>query len=183
MRTNFFQAIQRLQGVGAWVFNISFAEENEMVVSVLLKPETNGEIKSKLPPMVFKGTAQELDEGILEGLTVPISETKSLFTNISAYNKGLEDARAKIVERPKPVKATAPKVAGETTLQEKEEQTIEDRPTFEDIIREIGKLNSSCKYAEAIAMLPKEADYPDKKAEIGKLARELEWKKNQLTLL
>ena len=183
MRTNFFQAIQRLQSAGAWVFNISFAEENEMIVSVLLKPETNGEIKSKLPPMVFKGTAQELDEGILEGLTAPISETKSLFTNLTAYNKGLEDARAKIVAKPKTEKQAALKPLGTVVPTDGAEAPAIDLPVFEDTVKEIAKLNSSCKYSEAILMLPKVENYPDKKAEIEKLSRELEWKKNQLTLL
>ncbi|RZJ87249.1 MAG: PRTRC system protein E [Chryseobacterium sp.] len=177
MRTNFFQALQRLQSVGAWVINVNFSADNDLIVSVLLRSQDGENQKSQLPPMVFKGTAQEIDEGILDGLTKPVAETKSLFANISAYNKELEEAKAKLVAKPKTEK--------QATHQEKQNtsETISTRPKFEDILKEINMLNAACKYAEAVSIIPNVEDYPDKKAEIEKLKADLEWKMKQLTLL
>ncbi|TCD28778.1 hypothetical protein EZ456_05190 [Pedobacter psychrodurus] len=71
MRTNFFQAIQRLHGVGSWIINISFSVENELLVSVLLKNSRSESIGSILPPMLYSGTAKEIDEGFFESLSAP----------------------------------------------------------------------------------------------------------------
>ncbi|RZJ66794.1 MAG: PRTRC system protein E [Flavobacterium sp.] len=177
MKTNFFQALERLQSVGAWVINVNFSAGHELIVSVLLKSPNGENQKSQLLPMVFKGTAQEIDEGILEGLTQPVAETKSLFANISAYNKGLEEAKAKLVAKPKTEKQTS------NTEKQKPVEAVSNKPKFEDILKEINALNAACKYAEAVTMIPNVADYPDKKAEIEKLKADLEWRMKQLTLL
>lgn len=177
MRTNFFQALQRLQSAGAWVINVNFSAEHELIVSVLLKSPEGENQKSQLPPMVFKGTALEIDEGILEGLTQPVAETKSLFANISAYNKGLEEAKAKLVAKPKTEKQAA------NIEKPKPAETISNKPKFEYILKEINALNAACKYAEAVAMIPSVEDYPEKKSEIEKLKADLEWRMKQLTLL
>jgi len=177
MRTNFFQALQRLQSMGAWVINVNFSVGQELIVSVLLKSPNGENQKSQLPPMVFKGTAQEIDEGILDGLTQPVAETKSLFANISAYNKGLEEAKAKLVAKPKAEKQAV------NTEKQKPVEEVSNKPKFEDILKEINALNAACKYAEAVAMIPIVEDYSDKKAEIEKLKADLEWRMKQLTLL
>lgn len=176
MRTNFFQALQRLQNVGAWVMNVNFSAENELIVSVVLKSQDKDSLKNQLPPMVFKGTAQEIDEGILEGLTQPVAETKSLFANMSAYNKGLENAKAKLVAKPKDEKQTA-------NAERLKPAEISNKPKFEDVLKEINVLNAACKYGEAVDIIPAVDDYPDKKAEIEKLKADLEWRMKQLTLL
>ncbi|RZJ87999.1 MULTISPECIES: PRTRC system protein E [Pedobacter] len=177
MRTNFFQALKRLQSVGAWVINVDFSAGHGLIVSVLLKSQDGENQNSQLPPMVFKGTAQEIDEGILEGLTKPVEQTKMLFANISAYNKGLEEAKAKLVPKHKAEKQAV------NTEKQKPAESISDKPKFEDIIKDINALNAACKYAEAVSMVPIVEDYPDKKSEIGKLKADLEWRMKQLTLL
>lgn len=178
MRTNFFQAIQRLHGTGVWIFNVSFSTENEVVVSVVVKDGGNRGDKNPLPPMVYRGTPQEIDEGIFDALVHPIEETKNLFANLTVYNKGLEDAKAKIMVKPKIEKSADKKGATENV-----HEPTEDRPKFECILSEINKLNAGCKYSEALALLPAVQSFPEKKAEIEKLRKELEWKSNQLTLL
>lgn len=178
MRTNFFQALQRLHDAGAWVINVNFSSGNELIVSVVLKSQDRDSLKNnQLPPMVFKGTAQEIDEGILDGLIQPVAETKSLFVNISTYNKGLEEAKSKIVIKPKAEKQTV------NTEKLKPAEMISNKRKFEDILKEINVLNAACKYAEAVVMIPAVEDYPDKKAEIEKLRIDLEWRLKQLTLL
>jgi len=183
MRTNFFQGIQRLGGTGSWIFNISFNGENEMVVSVMLKDREVNDGKYPLPPMVYRGTPQELDEGIFNSLVEPVQEAKMLFANISDYNKGLAEAKAKIAAKPKAEKnMTVNPVEKNVALNSGEEQSP-DRRKFEDIMSEISKLNAGCKYADALTLLPEVESYPEKKAEIEKLRKELEWKSKQLSLL
>lgn len=63
------------------------------------------------------------------------------------------------------------------------EESLPAKAKFDDILKEIDMLNSSCKYTEAIALLPSVEDYPDRKAEIEKLQKELNWRKSQMTLL
>lgn len=183
MRTNFFQAIQRLNGTGAWIFNITFSAENQIVVSVVLKDKESMDSKFPLPPMVYRGTPQELDEGIFDALIQPVEETNSLFANISAYNKGLADVKAKITAKPKAENKSATKELEKGGNTENQQEPKTERPKFEDILMEINKLNAACKYAEALALLPVVQTYPDKKAEIEKLSKELEWKSKQLSLL
>lgn len=183
MRTNFFQAIQRLNGTGAWVFNISFTAENEMVVSVMLKDKVVNDGKYPISPMVYRGTPQEIDEGIFDALVQPVKETNGLFANISAYKKGLADAKAKITAKVKSDKSPTEK-SGETAKgSDSAVEPMEERPKFEDILIKINKLNAECKYTEALALLPSMETFPEKKAEIEKLKKELEWKSNQLSLL
>jgi len=183
MRTNFFQAIQRLNGVGAWVFNITFSAENEMVVSVMLKDKAVNDGKYPIPPMVYRGTPQEIDEGIFDALVQPVKETVSLFVNISAYNKGLAEARAKITVKAKSDKNVVEKSVENIKGADPAEEPMPERPKFEDVLAEINKLNAECRYAEALALLPVAESYPDKKTEIEKLKKELEWKSKQLSLL
>ncbi|RBQ12023.1 PRTRC system protein E [Pedobacter miscanthi] len=183
MRTNFFQAIQRLHGAGSWVINISFPKENELLVSVLLKNSGAESAGSPLPPMLYSGTAQEIDEGFFENLSVPIEQTISFFSNLSAYQKGLEEAKAKLMAKPKEKNTMTSDTKKTEDSQTVSEESVSTKFKFEDILKEIVTLNSCCKYAEAIALLPSIEDYPDKKAEIEKLQKELNWRKNQMTLL
>lgn len=178
MRTNFFQAIARMHSAGAWTFNISFTAENEMLVSVLLKD--NGKLGDKypLPPMVYRGSPQELDEGILASLCEPVEQTKSLFISAEQYEKGLAEAKAKMAQKPK-----GDKVATKEKTEQAGEEPKPDRPKFEDILAEVNRLNAGCKYADALALLPSGEDYPEKKNDIEKLRKDLEWKNRQLTLL
>ena len=110
-------------------------------------------------------------------MTKPVTETKSLFANISAYNKGLEEANAKLVAKPKTEKQVA------NTEKQAPAEAISNKPKFEDMLKEINMLNAACKYAEAVSIIPNVDDYPDKKADIEKLKADLEWRMKQLTLL
>lgn len=183
MRTNFFQAIARLHSAGAWTFNISFTAENQMLVSVLLKDGGKLSEKYPLPPMVYKGSPQELDEGILGALCSPVEQTKSLFVSAEQYEKGLALAKAKLAEKPKGDKAIVAKPKSETPVPSGGEEPKPDRPKFEDILAKVNKLNAACRYAEVLALLPGGEDYPEKASEIEKLRKDLEWKNRQLTLL
>lgn len=180
MKTNFFQAIHRLHNTGTWMFNISFGAENEMIVSVMLKGADRVGDKFPLPPMIYTGTPQELDEGILDSLCTPVEQTKNLFASVAEYEKGLAEAKAKLAEKSKNDKASANKAKSEKTGGGAED---ESKTKFEEILSQVNKLNADCKYSEALALMPNEQDYPERKAEIEKIRKDLEWKSRQMSLL
>src|SRR4051812_16130300 len=74
--------------------SISTTEGNEMIVSFLLTNEKIGDDARKLiPPMLFKGTAQEIDEAFFASIEAPVKQTSALFVNMEQYLKGVEEAR------------------------------------------------------------------------------------------
>jgi hypothetical protein len=51
--------------------------------------------------MFYSGTAQEIDEGFFESLSIPVEQKFSFFSNPSAYQKDLENAKGKLITKPK----------------------------------------------------------------------------------
>jgi hypothetical protein len=63
MQTNFFKSILALQVAGNWKINIAKEDTDKLIVSVLFFNDSIGDdARKKIPPILLKGTAQELDE-------------------------------------------------------------------------------------------------------------------------
>ncbi|RYY66080.1 MAG: PRTRC system protein E [Chitinophagaceae bacterium] len=169
----FFSNIKSLPSAGGWKINIAFDGDEQIVVSVLLETDGKGR---PLPPMLLKGTAEELDNAFFEVIATPVANTVELFANRDSFAKELDKAREEVKKKAGEVKTA--KVALKKT-------DIEQEPTrkFEDVMKKISELNAICKYADALEILPPNSEFPEKKEELEKLRRELEWKRNQLTLL
>jgi len=75
MKTNFFQQIAGLGFTGNFLLNIHRDETGVQTVSVILKKD---KAVDGLPPMLFKATADELDEGFFEQLAQPAKQTAGL---------------------------------------------------------------------------------------------------------
>ena len=102
MKTNFFQQIAGLGFNGNFLLNIHQDDKGLQTVSVILKKD---KAIDGLPLMLFKATAEELDEGFFEQLTEPVALTKGLMSNIDAYKRELDKANKKAKpEKPKVVK-------------------------------------------------------------------------------
>ncbi|RQO64798.1 hypothetical protein DBR40_25140 [Pedobacter sp. KBW01] len=170
--TGFFSGIKSLPRAGGWKINIAFDGEEKMVVSVLL--ETDGKGKA-LPPMLLKGTAAELDSAFFEVIATPVANTVDLFRNQQEYGKEIEKAREEIKKKAESKTAT--------TSNTKVDDGAEPKRKFEEVMKKVSDLNAVCKYAEALEVLPPNSEFPEKKEELEKMRRELEWKRNQLTLL
>jgi PRTRC genetic system protein E len=169
MKTNFFQQIAGLGFTGNFLLNIHQDETGTQTVSVVLKKE---KAVDGLPPMLFKATADELDEGFFEQLAQPVRQTAGLITNLETYQKELDKAK----KNAKPEKAKAGKPAdNETDDDEQEEHNnlftppeddkqakAEKKRLYEEAMERVKNLAQSTKYAEALANLPDVADYPDK---------------------
>ena len=82
METNFFSQLNALQGSGNWKINISFLDGGQMLVSVLLEKAGN---EKPLAPIVFNGTAGELDGGFFGAVKFPAEQTAELFASLDAH--------------------------------------------------------------------------------------------------
>lgn len=166
MKTNFFRMLDRLHPKGDWRINVT-AKDGKMFVAIL---PLKGDLGQSIPPMVLSALPEELDEGFYTAIENPVADTLSLFVNLSEHAKSLESAKLALKE--KTAKPLANTSAG-----------AELKTAYEDAIKKVQELNSTCKYSDALALLPSIETYPDKKAEIEKLKSELERKNAQLNLL
>lgn len=173
MKTNFFQAITHLHGKGKWVVTAEFTAEKTLAVSVLLSGNSSGAYKAGIEPMLFRGTAQEIDEGFFTAIAEPVKQTASIFANADAYQKSLADAKQ---ELDKKVKKAADHPKPDT-------KDNSNKQVYEEKMKKIAELDAACKYTEALAELPNVADFPEKKSEIEGRKAELDRKSAQLSLL
>jgi len=185
MTTNFFQSITAMNLPGHWKLSIHVDSAGNLTVSALFHTENMGDKAAKaVPPMLLKGTAQELDEGFFEAIEKPAQQTASLFHNMDEYLKALETAKAASrMEQDKKQKTA--KVKTDTSDEGIEFGTDdkvakeEKKKVFDEAIKKVGELDSQCQYEEALNILPSEEDYADKATEIVKKRTELERKREQ----
>lgn len=182
MKTNFFEQIAGLGFNGNFLLNIHQCETGVQTVSVVLKNEkvkaTEG---TNLPPMLFKATAQELDEGFFEQLAQPVKQTTGLITNLETYQQEVE--KAKKNAKPEKDKTTKTSTAepeeedneddnGLFTPREDDRQAkAEKKRLFDEAMDKVKDLAKQMKYAEALAQLPDPAQYADK-AELIEVKRQ-----------
>jgi PRTRC genetic system protein E len=91
---DFFQSLIALQVAGDWKINIAKETADKLIVSVLLFNETIGDdARKKVPPILLKGTAEELDEFFFQAIEQSIKETALLFANMEQFLKEKEQAK------------------------------------------------------------------------------------------
>lgn len=172
MKTNFFELITGLQINGNLLLNIHNDETGVITVSAVLKKgNITATAANSLPPMLFKGTATELDEGFFGQFAQPVKQTVGIINNLEAYQKELEKAK-KNGKNDKD--KTAKGGATEPEDDKDEEQNLfspqvddteakaEKKRLFDDAMEKVKELAQNTKYAEALAQLPDPADYPEK---------------------
>jgi PRTRC genetic system protein E len=194
MKTNFFETIAGLNVSGDLKINIHTDTSGKMAVSVLLTNEALADNTGKrIPPMLLKGDATELDEGFFNAISVPVQQTAQLFANMDAYQKELDKAKAASKQetdkkakkdKQKPDATGSGEQDDEAVFDELEQakslekqQKEEKKKAYEEAMKKIAELNTDCKYEEAINIMPSVADYPDKEAEITKKTAELHKRK------
>lgn len=173
METNFFTTINGLPRAGVWKITIAMNEDGNMLVSLLLEKERDGK---PIAPMVFNGSPQELDEGFFRAVAEPVKSTSELFANIDAHLLSIEKAKREL--KPKEQKQN-----GENPVTPKSEDKAERKKRYDDLIEKAKNLNSACKYAEALAVLPNNEDFPEKEEELGGLRKKLAERNKQMALL
>ena len=177
MTTDFFQRIAELNTPGIWKIVIHTDEQGNFTVSELFTAECGDKAVSKIIPMNFSGTAQDLDEGFFTSITTPVSQTAGLITNMEEHLKSIEAARlASKIEQDKKAKekaqtATAKKNGDDIEIPKISKE--ERKKTYDDTMHKVTELRGLMKYAEALNLLPSVEDYPEKKAELEKASADL----------
>lgn len=147
---NFFQSISALQVAGDWKINIAKESAERFVVSVLFYNDKVGDDAAKrVPPILLKGTAQELDEGFFAAIEKPVKETAQLFINMQQFLKerGLAKANSQMQ------KAQAEK--------SDKVQAGKDKK-YEEAMKKADELEAAGKYREAWVKVPEPTEYPEK---------------------
>jgi PRTRC genetic system protein E len=94
MKTNFFEQVAGLQINSTLQINIQAQEGGTLTVSVLLSNNNPKVTAGKnIPPMLLKGTVQELDEKFFTEVSEPVKQTVRLFANLENYQAELAKAK------------------------------------------------------------------------------------------
>lgn len=170
MQTNFFQNLASFQVEGDWNITIKSGTHNRMIVSILFHNEKVGDAARKIiPPIILKGTTQELDNGFFDAIEKPVKQTAGLFINMEQYAKAQEQAR---------LQSKMEKDKQDATKKEKE--TTEKR--YETQMKKVAEMEAAGKFREAYAQLPKPTDFPEQEAAIQEKRQELTEKFDQPAL-
>jgi PRTRC genetic system protein E len=195
MKTNFFELIAGLSISGNLQITIHQQESGTQTVSVLLSAKDPKATAGKnLPPMLLKGSPEELDNGFFQYISEPVKQTEKLFANADAYKKELDKAQ-KLATTNKDTKsigtanATAKPAKGDLfstapepqveEIDDEDDEPLDEQPDdsevsaekqrlYDEAMQRVNTLNGQMKYAEAIAQLPDPEEYPDKVEEIRK---------------
>jgi PRTRC genetic system protein E len=179
MKTNFFQQIAALNVPGNWKLTLHTADNINFTVSALFTALHCGDNAAKtIPPMLIKGTADELAEGFFEAISQPVAVTAGLYHNMEQYLKSVEQARLNSKEEQDKKKATAVNntLKGKDNIETPEmaQAKAEKQQAYDDALKQIEQLRAQMKYAEALELLPNPLDYPAKRIELDKKKQELE---------
>ena len=156
MNANFFNQITQLNFTGNLQLTIAKGVENNLIVSLMIQNEQCGDnAKQLIPPLNLRGTAEELDEGFFQQITVPIQTVSGLMVNMEAFMKQLEQAK----------KQSA--MEKEKADKQKKEQEAKDKK-FKDAMAKADELEKEGKFREAWMKVPDITEFPEKADEIRK---------------
>jgi PRTRC genetic system protein E len=161
MNTNFFNQIAELEITGDLQLTISKGVENKLIVSILLQNDQCGDnAKQLIPPLNLRGTAEELDEGFFESITVPLETASGLMVNMEAYMKQLENAQ----------KQSA--MEKEKTDKEKKAKDEKEKK-YNEAMAKADELDKEGKPRDAWMKVPNSNDFPEYAEVIHKRKKEL----------
>lgn len=161
MNANFFHQIAQLQITGDLQLTIPKGAENNLIVSVMLQNEQCGDnAKNIIPPLNLRGTAEELDNGFFEKITIPIQAVSGLMVDMESFMKQLEETKKQsAMEKDK------------ADRQKKEQEAKEKK--FKDAMAKADELEKEGKFREAWVKVPEITEFPEKAEEIRRRKREL----------
>jgi len=193
MKTNFFEQVAGLGITGTLQINIQANESGILTVSVLLA-NANPTITAgkNIPPMLLKGSPQELDEAFFGQVGEPVKRAVKLFIDLEAYQAELDKAekstkKDKNNNKDKTAKTNTDEETddedGDNNLfapkPDDKETKAEKKRIYDEAMLKVAQLNTDMKYKEALAQLPDAEEYPDKAEEINTKREQLE-KRQQL---
>lgn len=151
METNFFKSILALQVAGNWKINIAKEDTDRLIVSVLFFNDSIGDdARKKVPPILLKGTAEELDSGFFEAIAEPVKNTAQLFANMEHFLKEKEQAKV------------SSQMEKDNILKMGKEKT-EMQKQYEQAMKKAEELETAGKFKEAWMKVPNADLYPEYK--------------------
>jgi PRTRC genetic system protein E len=175
MNTNFFENVAELNIPGNWKITIQTEDNIEFTVSTLFTALQCGDNAAKaIPPMLLKGTAQELNHGFFETITVPVQQTAGLYSNMESYLKGLEAAKLASKqeqdnrEKAKKQAIVASKNSEDIIVPDTKISRDEKKKAYDDAMQEVAELIKKLKFSDALNILPSITEYPYKEGELKK---------------
>lgn len=161
MNTNFFNQVAQLGVAGDLHLTIAKGAENNLIVSIILKNDGCGDnAKKVIPPLNLRGTAEELDNGFFEKITMPIQSASGVMVDMEGFMKQLEEAK----------KQSA--MEKEKADSKKKQQETKDKK-FKDSMAKADELEREGKFRDAWMKVPEIAEFPEKADQIRKRKTEL----------
>jgi len=170
MQTNFFEHIAALDLQGELKLTIVKTKDNTLTVSLLLNNDSCGdEAKNLIPPLILKGTAEELNAGFFPNIQAPLQVTSQLFVNMESYMKQREAAQLQSQMEKDKAKKT-------------EQQKSEKDKKYEGALKKAQELQAEGRFREAWVKLPDPSAFPEHADDIRKRKSELSAQFEQTSL-
>lgn len=154
MQTNFFRQIAKMNLTGDLQIILRSTEENSFVLSILLNNEQCGDEARKLiPPLNLRGTAEKLDNGFFDSISVPLQTASGLMVDMEVFMKQLEEVKKKsAMEKEKADKEKKEKEAKEKKYKEafQKAEALEKEGKYKEAWSALPKISENLDFAEAI---------------------------------
>ena len=161
MDTNFFKYIAQLDIVGTLNLSITKGTEDKIIVSLLVDNKACGDkAKSLIPPLILKGTAEELDNDFFTTIVKPIEDTSGLMVDMEKYIKSQEIAKRQ---------SQMEKEKAEKEKKEKEKR----EKKYKELKEKAEELAEQGKPRDAWTAYPNPDEYPEHADEIRTRRKEL----------
>lgn len=149
METNFFKSVTALGLAGEWTIHIAKADADTLIVSVLFNnPKVGDEARLRVPPILLRGSAEELDTGFFSAIKEPLVQSAQLFTNMEQFLKQKEVAKAS---------SQMQKQTADTA----EKQIPDKQKKYEETMKKVDELQAEGKHREAWIKVPAVEAYPE----------------------
>ena len=137
----FFQTIYPMLSAGTDL-SINIRRVNN-TLSVAVMPRHAGvkdEAGGNLVPLILSGAPEELDAEFLKAITLPVSRTLGMLTNLETFEKQAE-------------KAYAQSKAGKTAVEKETKEAREKREKMEKLLKKADEARAARKYSDAVTWL------------------------------
>lgn len=184
MKTNFFENIASFNLPGTWKILIQTDAKGNMTVSEMFNATCGDKAVGLIIPYNLTGTAQELDEDFFTKITVPVTKSAELQTNLEAHLKSVEEAKAASkMEQDRKIKEKAQATANakkteDAELPEPKISKEDKKKAYDEAIEKVNELIKKLKFSEALTILPSVEEYPNRENELKKKRQYLEQQAN-----
>lgn len=169
METNFFHQLAVLNVTGNIRLNIQPQDDGKMTVSLLLINESfKDKTANNIPPLILKGSIEELDLKFFESITTPVQKNNQLLCNMKEHELALNNTQT----------TSNSKANAGSANKDKDNK----RKRFDEQMKKVMDLEKLNKIGEAIGQMPDTKAYPEFETEIKTKMQQLRGKHGSLSL-